>query len=141
MNRTVKFHPLLNQLRQGAHGDLMSADRRDLHTDRTHNSIKLSGGAGFLRDKLFANNPGLPAAGLGPGALRAGTFCAGNNCQRQRSIRRGSGGQMFVETVHMKVLACRRFTFKQNLRTPNPCHGAITLEMKTRKIVIEIAVL
>jgi hypothetical protein len=48
--------------------------------------------------------------GLGPGALRTGAFGAGDERERERLIR--SGGKLFVEAGHAKVLAGRRDGFK-----------------------------
>ena len=81
--------------------------------------IELGGLAGFQRRERARLNLGFETAaaeragdfsvgeknGLGPGALRAGTFRAGNERERERLIR--SGGKLFVEAGHAQVLACR----------------------------------
>ncbi|HEY5232430.1 MAG TPA: hypothetical protein VIK35_02705, partial [Verrucomicrobiae bacterium] len=49
--------------------------------------------------------PSAKKNGLGPGALRAGAFGAGNQRERERPVRGAGGGELFVETGHAEVIA------------------------------------
>ena len=60
---------------------------------------------------------------LGPGALRAGTFRAGNERQRERLA--GSGDKVFVKTRHAQVLARHGNGFNGNLQPSTTLTAAV----------------